>query len=128
MYLIDTVENHHRRPLTPSKSRNPAPWLSRYAGEVVPRPAGGRWGDNLHQQTGRRRSQSGALHPKSSVGHASMGQSGWSRKMAAYLCANPSAAAVSPAESAPVFKAPAHQRHRSSCRQLQVVRCSGKLQ
>jgi hypothetical protein len=43
MYLIDTVENHHRRPLTPSKSRNPAPWLSRYAGEVVPRPAGGRW-------------------------------------------------------------------------------------
>ena len=32
MYLIYTVENHHRRPLTLSKSRDPAPWLSRYAG------------------------------------------------------------------------------------------------
>ena len=45
-YLIGTVENRHRRPLTPRDCRVPAQQLSRYAGEVAC-PAGGRWGDNL---------------------------------------------------------------------------------
>jgi len=46
MYLIYTVENRHRRPLSPRDCRVPAQQLSRYAGEVAC-PAGGRRGDNL---------------------------------------------------------------------------------
>ncbi len=46
VYLIGTVENRHRRPLTPRDCRVPAQQLSRYAGEVAC-PAGGRRGDNL---------------------------------------------------------------------------------